>query len=1670
MNAYTVGMRILPPRFLPCLLPVALAGSALMLQSPPAAWVEGEAFAEASVKPLVAGWGNRDVLSGRQWAQISTDDRNAAPATVRYEFDAPAAGRNEVWARIGYEFVRSPFRWRLDGGPWSEVSPEVLTTDLMPIDRWVEVAWLKLGEAELGAGRHRIEFEVQHRKNERGENQGLLFALDALVVTPGPFRPNGPRKPGESAPSEEDRKAAQTVFEVGAPRQGERSVAKLEGLWEVARADEQLPGPVAEPMRELPQDAFWSAIPVPSDRNVSRPDLMFAHRLWYRTRFRLPEGFSGGSVVLRFPLNNLNTTVVVNGQLCGFSKDPFVPFQVDVSKAARPGVNELLVGIRDAWYGYSANPNDPMKLRRKFNLPLDVTKGGFQDLAYPIWNSFYSGILETPVLTLTGSAYAEDVFVKPKVSEGTVETEVTVRGGSAQVRCDVVDPTSSQILAALGVASTDESGRAVVAGRWEKPRLWWPDDPQMVVLRTTVLQNGQPVDRVDTEFGFREWTVKGTHWYLNGVRWKGWAELTQGDTPEQWLANYRKSGQRFMRLAGIAQNGGYRWKGMPIEEALRWFDRNGVVVRRSGILNGEVIGYMAVENDPDLRKQYGSEIKMELMRNWLDQMVGQVRAERNHASIHVWSLENEWLYINCINLYGGLMDEFEREVLRVGEAVRRADPTRLWMVDGGGAAKDNSFPVHGDHYVYTNNPSQYPALAYGAFPTGGGRGRWQWDQKRPRYLGEDFFAAGINPADYAWIQGEEAFGGKAASQKGVALVQRMLTEGYRWGDHFAFWHFWVGDEGAQFGKYIPNAERAVFCREQDWSFGSGQRVARTLRVFNDSRHPDPMVLETELSLAGKVLERTSRELKVAPGSFETLKVEWAAPKTAERAEGQWLLRLKAGGQTVFEDRKAFSVFPPSSLLDPKLRSAFPKGTLAVWDPSGRVLGWIRARGLEPVPVQGPKVPAGVRVLLVGPDALDDASSVRPDLAALALSGVRVVVLEQSHPLRVQGLPVPVESTDRRGAFAFVENPTHPVLQGLRDSDLTAWPADGWSFERAYAKPTQGARSLVQAHERLRYSPLLEVPVGESLMLVCQLKVGANLGQAPANRLLANLLLHAASYRKAAVPVVAYAGPNEQLRKALSATGVAFTEARTVADAIRPAAKRIAVVSADLGTLRQLAGLRQDLDAFFAAGGTLVLNGLTPEGAELYSGIVRVPHLVRPFRRERTGWRLPRDPLAVGIGTGEISMLSSERLFEWTSDMWIANDVFAAVVDVDDLAPFGVPPGFENVVNGMVSADGWKYIYSFGLPDQKPELEFRWPRPFEFGGMEWIGNGFYHLVNKIELVFDGKERLTFDVQPNIEPQNLRFDPPKTASRVLLRIVDWVRVPTANANVVGIDNVRLFVRRDPKVWSRVHPVDVSGGIVRYDMGKGQAVLCNLLFKDSESVPENATKKRNLLAGILRNLGAAFGGERTVVAGAAGNRYTPIDLSKHANQFRNQRGWFGDQSRTFADFPSGRQVFGGVPFDVYAFPTSPVPECVMLAGPGVPNNLPERVEGIPVGRKAAALFFVHTARIDRWPNDEERRRGVEFEVARYRVRYADGQSVEVPLVLGRNIGSYVSKKPEALTEAALAWTKPFANSDEQAVAYLFQWNNPRPGVPIQAIDLFYASEQRVGVPAVLAITAVE
>jgi hypothetical protein len=171
-----------------------------------------------------------------------------------------------------------------------------------------------------------------------------------------------------------------------------------------------------------------------------------------------------------------------------------------------------------------------------------------------------------------------------------------------------------------------------------------------------------------------------------------------------------------------------------------------------------------------------------------------------------------------------------------------------------------------------------------------------------------------------------------------------------------------------------------------------------------------------------------------------------------------------------------------------------------------------------------------------------------------------------------------------------------------------------------------------------------------------------------------------------------------------------------------------------------------------------------------------------------------------------------------------------------------------------------------------------------------------------------------------------------------------------------------------------------------------------------------------------------------------------------------------------PVGNQDFGGVPYVIRDFRTSPLPSCVMLAGPGARGQLPRAVQGLRANCKADVLFFLHTFnRTGQWqrgrPTDPT---PVLF---KYVVHYADGQQAEVPVLYGEGADHWLSKDPAGLKSAALAWAAPFPaqQSEQQAVVYQFTWNNPRPGVPIATIDLEYGDQgSHYGTPALLAITA--
>ncbi len=1715
----------------------------------PFVWIESENTSARNLSPSpklkaeTAGWGNKQFLSGEAWFQVSVEAGDVEAVTpaegvvLTYRFAVPAPGRNELWNRVGYEFVRSPFEWRLDDGPWTRISPDELTTDLMALADWNEVAWLKLGEATLGsAGEHTLQIRlprtVQTEGNDKGKVARLLYASDALCIAPaGTFSPNGKFKPSETGRDARDEAAASKVFALPAApdNAGARSFVALSGDWEACRNDEQTPpADVAAPMTDFPARPVWKAIPVPSDKNESRPDLVFAHRLWYRTRVNVPANLSARAFFLTFPQNNLNTTVFVNGVLCGFNKNPHVRFQIDVTKGVKPGqVNEVWVGIRDAWYGYSTNPTNPMKLRRKFNLPLAFAGQGFQDLAYPIWKAFQSGILATPTLTAAGPVYASNVFIKPSVAKKQLGVEVSLVNNTDQpfqgeLSVDVRDRKARRIVAGLRIGSSPgwpavpvtlaPGERKIVSVTFPFPnaKLWWPEpDPQMYHLHTVVGVDSSVMDQSETPFGFREWGAQSKDFTLNGQIWHGWAELTQGKNRQDWLANYRRTNQRFMRLMGTTQNGGVTWQGMPFEQTLDFFDENGVVVRRSGNLDGEAIGYLAVEQDPDLRKKYGSEIKMDLMTNWRDQMVAQVQGERNHPSVMLWSVENEWLYINTLNLYGGLMDEFEAEVKKCGEAVQAADPTRLWMTDGGGAGKANTFPVHGDHYVFDPNDTRYPDLAYQPNPTGGGRGRWIWDEKRPRFIGEDFFATGINPADYALYGGEAAFLGKAQARAAAGRIYRMLTEGYRWAGYGA-WHFWLGPENAV-NQYEANAPLAVVVKEHDWTFGSGQKVSRTLGIFNDTFHTTgPITFTWTLALAGKPVATNRSVYTVAPGSSRKFAVTLPVPNVAAgRRDGTFTLALSAGGRTVFRDVKAVSVLaaPRIALPTPHTGRPVPAGrtllslpddprptfrltsaaastrtetALALWqflvyDPRNDVTPYLKARGVLFTAVRSlESLPANGRVLLVGPDALSELESTSTRLAAWASGGRRVVVLEQAHSLKFQALgAAEMEARTDSGRIAWGEDLNHPVLRGLRQADFYTWGPgrDSTVYKNAYAKPARGAKSLVQCHVRLGDSALVEVPVGDGLLLLSQLTVGEKLGgNAVAQTLLANLIGYAATYKQEFRPVTLAAGDDAQLVKTADAVGLRYAKAAGPLDALTTKGAKIALIGASPANLRTLAANLPKVEAFTRAGGWLVFHGLTPNGLADYNKIVGFDHMIRLGRRERVTFPPTKNPLTSGITLGDVVLLSGERIFDYTSDEYVVSDLFSFVVDYDEVASFATSSDFryENAVNGFTTADAWKLINNFAAEATGPtRIPFRLQKPQTITEFTWVGNTIYNPTTRVNLVFDGKEKAAFATQPTNEPQTFAVSPPRAGQNVSLELAAFTDLPGKN-RLIGLDNIYLKAKRPAEFYRRVHSLLNVGGLMAYDKGKGGILLFNLLFKDTEAVPVNAAKKRTIFATLLRNLKAPFAGGKTVIAGAAGLAYQPVDIGKQANQYRNERGWFGDKNFTFGALPTGKQTFAGVPFTIYDFPTSPVPTAIMLGGPNVPSNLPDAVRGIPVRRKADALFFLQAARLDKRRDEREKREGKKHEMARYVITYEDGKTEIVPVLAEINVDDYRQKTPAALPGAQLGWTRPYPNTDQNAVAYVQQWNNPRPAVAIESVDLEYGPDRQRGVPVLLALTA--
>jgi len=183
--------------------------------------------------------------------------------------------------------------------------------------------------------------------------------------------------------------------------------------------------------------------------------------------------------------------------------------------------------------------------------------------------------------------------------------------------------------------------------------------------------------------------------------------------------------------------------------------------------------------------------------------------------------------------------------------------------------------------------------------------------------------------------------------------------------------------------------------------------------------------------------------------------------------------------------------------------------------------------------------------------------------------------------------------------------------------------------------------------------------------------------------------------------------------------------------------------------------------------------------------------------------------------------------------------------------------------------------------------------------------------------------------------------------------------------------------------------------------------------------------------------------------GVTYQPIDLTAYFNHDvdNNVTGRIGEGLEgtpgpiNLSNLQRGTQLHSGVPFHI--------DRAIALRGSTFPQEegLPRNVRGIRIGRQVAGLCFLH--RFAYPARDREQ--------FRYVLHFADGDTVEIPIVSGEEnvLGKYQRNNVRL-------FPPPFDLAGGGGVA---EWVNAKPTVAVESVDLLGAN---TGDVAVLGITA--
>ncbi len=347
----------------------------------------------------------------------------------------------------------------------------------------------------------------------------------------------------------------------------------------------------------------------------------------------------------------------------------FSPFDLDASKALRPGgLNCVTVFVSDGSYKGAEDTSEVLGVAVTVEITRDMVSGlphGMYNRNLGLWQPVELLVTDpariaevqlTPSLTgVTGEVRFDNA--RTETTTGELALRLTERASGKllyEARQSVVLPPGNETIIPIGASNL-------------APKLWSPEQPNLYDMELDLVgADDSLLDTVSLPVGFRTFEVRGNRLYLNGQPYwlRGANHCPSGLKP-----NDSELAHTFLRLMHEGNTMITRTHGSSFTRTwLDAADEEGVGVSLEGIWPWTMIDATPVPS-PDL------------VEAWKDDWLGYIRANRNHPSILMWTLNNESYWYRDPDP----ARRAEKWDIASGmiEAMRALDPSRPIVPDSG---------------------------------------------------------------------------------------------------------------------------------------------------------------------------------------------------------------------------------------------------------------------------------------------------------------------------------------------------------------------------------------------------------------------------------------------------------------------------------------------------------------------------------------------------------------------------------------------------------------------------------------------------------------------------------------------------------------------------------------------------------------------------------------------------------------------------------------------------------------------------------------------------------------------------------------------------------------------------------------------------------------------------